>query len=697
VKAGRVLTLHDQYFWLVAQCVKYDMLLTPGEQPTLSLCSDRLYVDQKMLTMAAQHYQQPHNVLVKEPFRSPNFPVPQLVDWDARLGAIVQELDHIYLRAAGVRYPQRVPCDEDFTLQSTPTETEKWLNTHMFQRVLFGTYGGHRAVVNTMGDVTADKIALLFSEFSRNDTQSRFEFDHIKRLIPKALYLVDEMLDTKQLYGSVRFNYHPHMLQTFVSNMQSSAGIRPHAAYTQPVGTEDVEVIYGGKKFHQFPYFAARFHSWMEELFNSPDLFDRYKYELDTYCVIRLKNEFKYCWPPEELECEKLVKKCREFFIPNMIQQFLSRLCMIPKQMLERGDTIKIGHKWTHGEAQRLAARMKAFAQGFVWHTGDFDKLDKTIRDWMLSLYVMSGSRYFYAQSKKDEEFMKRCFLVLAEKINVKLVNHIHGLWTLMKGIMYSGGYETSHGDSWIVLLVWCLYLVDMITSLPEGPEIAQSLALRLILMIVYGDDHVWVTPKRLSHLINEHKWAEWLKRYTGMSIRDAKVTERFFSTVDGCGEIKDEGVVFLKRYFVLVPNKDRNFPSVMPFKPTHDTILKLLTNKDNDPRIYPLQAIGQAYDTLGTNPISYVMVRRFYDYWMRILDFTPMDFAQVLASMHKSSLNKLKKKIGVDFRMGMPEFPTLECLYELHRIDPQRGTNKIPLSAVQCFYDGNFEDMSFE
>jgi len=694
IRDGKVLTLQEQYFWLVLESARFELVMQPGYETRISMCTDQMVVQRNTLDLAAQFYQRPHNQLVKAPFRSPNLPIAHIVDWDTRLHSILCGMDAIYLKAAGIRYPRRVPQDADFGPGTNPSSTEVWLNQHMFQRIVFGTYGGHRAVVNTMGNVSAHKTISLFSEFSRNDTESRFEFDHIRSLLPKAMKLLDRTLGVDHLFGKIKFTYHPTMLYSYVSNMQSSAGIRPHDNYVEPIGSEEVHVLYGGKKFHQFPYFAARFHLWMCELFHSPSIADHYRYELDTYCVIRMKDEFKYCWPPEPAECEKLINKCREFFIPNMIQQFLSRVCMVPRQALERGDVIKIGHRWTYGEAQRLAHRMKAFSRDCVWHTGDFEKLDKSIRDWMLSLYVMSGKRYFYTETKQDEEFMRRCFVMLAEKINVKLVNHIQGFWTLVKGIMYSGGYETSHGDSWIVLLVWCLYLVDMVVSQPEGPQIARMIAQELIRIIVYGDDHVWVTPRAVSHILNEQSWAVWLKRYTGMVIRDAATVQNFFSVVDSAGEIKDAGVVFLKRYFVVQRPYGEGYPSVLPFKPTHDSILKLVCNKDNDPRTYPLQAIGQAYDTLGTNPVAYMMIKHFYDEWMKKLDMTPYSFRSVVRQMHKTQSNRLTKKIGFDILKTMPVFPTLDSLMQQHQIDGEKGSNVIPLSTVQQFYLGDFAAM---
>jgi len=545
-----------------------------------------------------------------------------------------------------------------------------------------------------MEDVTPAKLADLFAEFSQNETESREHFDEIKKKLPQALALLEVMLKTRHHYGSIPFRYRPEMLKRFVTNMQSSAGIRPGKAYERVVEGARVKFTPTGKKFHQFPAYAAEFHKMLQDIWAAEDLYDKYKGDSDYYCIIRLKNEFKVKWLPEipDDEVEETLKKmrntCREFFIPNMMQQFLSKLIMTPKQLFERGEVIRIGQKWKYGEAEKFARRFHAFSKTHKWFTGDVRKLDKNIRDWLLSLYVASGRSYFATTGEKSDAFLDRLFTLLAERINVKLTCHITGLWTLMKGVMYSGGFETSHGDSWILALVFCFYFVDVMQSHPGiAPEVVRCLRLCILVIALYGDDHLMAVPFHLVPFINERGFAAYALKYFGMVIREIEEMDHFFSEVDSAGELRVKGVVFLKRYFILAKPASRSFPVVYPFKPTHETILKLVCNKENDPRTYPLQAIGQAYDTLGTNPVAYAMVKSFYDYWMGELDFDQEALTQYMDALDAQTRNRLWRKAGLNWKTSTFCFPTLAHLQELHRIDQAQGSNVIPRCVVESFY----------
>ena len=227
-------------------------------------------------------------------------------------------------------------------------------------------------------------------------------------------------------------------------------------------------------------------------------------------------------------------------------------------------------------------------------------KLDKNIRDYLLSFYIVSGRKFFKSEDAKTEGFLDRLFTLLAERINVKLTCHILAIWTLMKGVMYSGGFETSHGDSWCLGLVFCMFFIKTVFDNPHlSEDIISSICMGLIVLAIYGDNHLMTVPRRLMAWLNETSFAAFAKKYFGMVIRDIEQIDNFYSEVDSAGELSRKGVVFLKRYFVLMPARP-GYPTVYPFKPTHETILKLVCNKENDPRVYPLQAIGQAYDTVS-------------------------------------------------------------------------------------------------
>jgi hypothetical protein len=672
----RVLTYEDQYFEVIKEIVGNYYLNMDAPYDVLPLPDYRRF-GPEVLKAGFEFYSTSSNTLVTSPFfmtnRAGNFvdlPVDGLQD-------IVLEIDRFFFSRlrVSVTYNDYIRHDSKRTV--VPTLRQLCINKLSLHQTMFDVYGGHRAVVNTTSNMDDSKVLKLFSEFS-NDGISREHFDFVRKLIPKSLAMLEDFLDCRKHYGKIKFDYDFDDLVNFVTAPMSSSGVRPGGARREDRNGFVVKSVTVGKKMDQFAYYSVKFHEFMQKLYDTHSL-DEAPYDLfETYCVIRLKNEFKYVYPPSVDECAKLRDKCREFFIPNMMQQFLSKMLMTPRQLLERGDVIRIGQKWYCGEAQRFAQYMHAFSDKMVWYTGDFKKLDKSIRDWMLSLYVATGRNYFYTDSMSDDDFVDKLFAILCERINIKLVNHIGGVWTLMRAFMYSGGYETSHGDSWCVLLAFCLYVVYTADRFPNYNKIIYGSIGKLIRIVVYGDDHVWCTPIILRNVMNEHLFAAFVNKYIGMTIRDPETKLKFFSTTHFNGELKYVGVVFLKRYFIKEKLVDKvGFPIVYPFKPTHDSLIKLFCSKEGLDFIYPLQAIGQAYDTLGTNSTSYLAIKMFYDYWIRRLKKSPLQiFNEAVEKCDSNLLRKIMRRSGLtldDLKRG---FPGCDYLLSLHRINPENGSN---------------------
>lgn len=695
IESGRVLTLEEQYLRVVQACVRYDVVQQVDGTYRATLITEAGVANDHISLVYFQYYgQRDSNRIIRPPFEVKNDPKPFVVKWDPRLRAIIDSMDRIYMQAYGRELPKIALRDEEFGPGKTPSATRQWYNRHLISRHVYGRHYGMSAIVHTMEDVSADKMGDLFAEFSQNNTESREHFDELKKLLPRAMMILESMLRVQQHYGTVSFRYCPEMLKKYVTNMQASAGVRPGPVKQEELCGLPVNMTTTGKKFHQFPYYAAEFHEMMRDLWEAEDIYDWYKGDRDEYCIIRLKNEFKVKWladiPENEMEqtLAKLRKTCREFFIPNMLQQFLSRTIMTPKQLFERGDVIRIGQKWKHGGAQRFAERHHAGSKRHVWYTGDVRKLDKNIRDWLLSLYIVSGRKYFRDEDVKTEQFLDRLFVMLAERINVKLTCHITGIWTLMKGVMYSGGFETSHGDSWCLALVFCLYFASVMAEHPGvASDIVYCIVYWEIVLALYGDDHLLTVPRKLSAYINELGFAAFAKKMMGMEIREIEQLDDFFSTVDSGGELVKKGVVFLKRYFVVMPRVSPQYPYIYPFKPTHETVLKLVCNKENDPRVYPLQAIGQAYDTYGTNPVAYEMVRIFYEEWMSCLNFDQESITMMVDALDCQTRNRLWRKCGLNWRTSTLCFPRLEHLQQLHKIDDVQNSNVVPPAVVQKFY----------
>jgi len=675
-QAGRLLTYKEQ-MWEVHSHLISNYTLDANYDPVQIV--DIRNVAKDVRRAAFQFFSTESNTLISAPFLYNNNPKPMDIHSFKRLEPIVRELDRMFFKAIGITV-----LDGDYSLDNM-TLRKMILQQRSLYMTYYGTFGGNRAVINTMSNLDSSKVIKLFAEFS-NDGISRAGFREVCKILPRALHMLDDLLQTQKFYGKVPFHFDPGMLVHFVTNPLAAAGIRPgnNSSYKKYKDTNYIHTV-SGKKVDNFAYYAERFVQFMARVLeygmdyveSEPDFDDLFEF----FCVIRVKNEAKFCYPPTAKACEELLNKCREFFIPNLMQQFLSKFLMTPRQLLERGDVIRIGQKWNHGESQRFAVYLHAFDPRMVWYTGDFKKLDKSIRDWALSLYIMSGKKYFdVSGSKFSTNFIEDLFVILCEHINVKIVNHIgDSIWTLMRSFMYSGGYETSHGDSWVVLLSFTLYIAYTCDRNPYYAEKIMQCFGSLIRIVVYGDDHVWSCPVELSAILSEDKYGKFVNEFMGMTIRDAQKLTSFFSTVGLNGELVYAGVVFLKRYFIkqILVNK-KNFPIVYPFKPTHESIIKLLCNKDGNEHTYFHQAIGQAYDTLGTNPISYNMIHRFYLYWGRTLSEEPsLLFKRAFSIGDHAEMKRLMNKTNLTLEQLRRGFPSREYLLSLHEINLSLGTNK--------------------
>jgi len=683
---GEVLTAKKQMIELmkytVSKYVVYDGKVIPLTNP--------LDKGRALLKFGFEFYSTPTNRLIRPPFHATNMPRPKPVEVMPNLRRVIRQIDKRYFANMGLSH---LLSGEHLKDASTKVRSLKasCLRMFSFEALFYSLFGGNKAVVNTMENLEPEKIVKLFSEFS-NNTQSREGFTELRPLMARAVRRIENLLNCRKDYKSIDFIYDGAELLSFVTRGTSSAGIRPGVEYTVNGPDYRERYITGGKKSDQFVEYAVHFDEFIHRLVqNSCELksFDKLE-DFEIYCVMRMKDEFKYSYPPTAEECALLKMKCREFFIPNLSQQFLSKLLMSPRQILERGDVIRIGQKWNHGEAQRFSEYMHGSYPNMRWHTGDIAKIDKNIRDWLLTMYVKTGSFYFSHPDELSHKLHHALTILLSERINVKTVLHVGGQWTLIKGMMYSGGYETSHGDSWILLFAFCLYLeYTMAVNTERAYLIDKALLRGLIRIVVYGDDHVFCTPDELADILNEQTFGIFLKRFIGLEIRDAVSIPYFHTSISDSDMIIRPGVVFLKIYFIIKEFvEDEDFPVIYPFKPTHDTMIKLFCNKANLEITYPLQAIGQAYDTRGTNVTAYNLVKHFYDYYIRILDKSPRElFNMAMEASDNVALRNLVGRTGITLEEMAKGFPSRHMLLALHKKDKELGSNVIRTTDRKVLY----------
>jgi len=375
-----------------------------------------------------------------------------------------------------------------------------------------------------------------------------------------------------------------------------------------------------GKKKEQLPYAISEINNIRKELEKD----DKYVPQ-DCACQATLKDEANNKRGLSFLERAELWLKLRPFYILSLVQYLMAAMCLKFRQVVERGRVIKIGMNFWFGGALSLAMSVGFDDPNIIFEDGDFKHLDSTIHMILLMLYVTQASVYFNWKGMTATNCMllRAFFRICAERLSIKVTHMFSTIWRVVYGGMPSGAYETSHGDSWIVAFLYFLYVRQVMDKHPE--RVAQMKELYRLFrcgIIVYGDDHVLFTHKDIHDIVNEAGFARFVSEFWGMKIRD--IHRANFLTVPDpwSGEIKEAGIVFLKRYFVnrsTVFTKDEiakyKISLVLPYRPLGALIMKLAYGKADKKSVveYIVSSIGMAYDTQGTNKVAYDFCKHIY------------------------------------------------------------------------------------
>jgi len=368
---------------------------------------------------------------------------------------------------------------------------------------------------------------------------------------------------------------------------------------------------------------------------------------------------------------DKLASKAREFFIGCLFYFLISMYMQRWRQKIERGRMIKIGFRWWYGGAEDLAKQMQYNSGKYVYFDADFKGFDTTVKMFLLFLYSTQLAYYhdFRKMEPEDVRIFKVLLKICTTVLSIKVVHTFGSMWRMMFGVMPSGAFETSHGNSWIVGFTFFHYLATVMIQNPSRRKVIRSYLMQfLILVIVYGDDHIIGVPDELYDIINQEGYRRFLEKYYDMILRNCREFRQFLSTVDEYGELQEKGAVFLRRY--LVPREQltsrRDVAKVLPFRPTSATIKKF-AHGSGLPRTrldYVLCAIGMAYDN-STNKHAYEFCRFMYDYFLDGQDFNTLveqaDFVQ------DNNLTRIMMKAGISEKEIREGFPTAEKLMDMH------------------------------
>lgn len=519
------------------------------------------------------------------------------------------------------------------------------------------------------------KTINLMKEFSFNAAQRGVSYHQMRKWITPALRNLEYVLRCDDYVGKLDFFYSPTMTHRFIK-MRTSGGILDTPSISVNYGDDKIRIANAGSKIYLFEAAARELHALIIQISRHQDVL------FQPYNVTKLKGEFRLLYEKDFAKLPEALNKCREFFIPSLTLTLLAELLHKHRMLIERGEVIQIGCTPWYGGWQQIAEAMNYNQDNLFWVDGDITGLDKHITDWMLYLYLASGSRYYNWKGMNGQQrrLLRQLYKLLMYHVTNKITLQPGTIWRLIIGVMYSGGKETSHGDSWIMALIFFLYIEYTKAMYPDSAPFIQSCLLaNFIAIIVYGDDHIWCCPISLRGIINVMAWAKFLKDFLGMELRDYREYTKFLSVVDiTTGSFVYKGPKFLKRYFIASYIPDTC--AVLPYKPFLESVIRmcLVTEADGYPGLL-LKTIGQAWDTMGTNPVAYAVCRDVYEYARTQCDQTPREIYLEWKNDPKKTaiLRSMIKKVNMTHDEFFDSFPEIEHLRSRHRFDPTRNSNR--------------------
>lgn len=570
------------------------------------------------------------------------------------LASITQRMDRWYFGRFGINIdPYIWRSDKDNLVARAgvvPTLKELCFKQLSYSHYCNGKRYGYSSWCATTESIKPENILANFEEFSVDNSTRDAGYETAKKYFPAALQMLfHTFYKSTHHFKQVTFDYNP-IACVQEMNLMASSGIRPGDSKSFVSGDASIRISPIGKKIEQLPHAMKTHMKWVKEVRAGGSPY------MPSYCVIKIKAERKCGYARTVAGLMKLPNKKREFNTTNTLNQLHSTWINGPRIKLERGNAMNIGRKWWNGGALEFARYFHYDLQGMRWYEGDYVGHDKHIKDYLLMLYQATNVCYYDWENMTPEQ--QHIFLIANAQALFNMVVrptcHTGNVWRILEGILYSGGKETSSAGSFITTFTFAVYLCHMMRLYPAlSKQIMRSLEIGLILIAVYGDDHLWCAPAKLEHILNEETFAQVSFELFGMIIQDKMAHKQFLSVPDEVsGELKVVGPKFLKRYFVY----GTDCP-VLPYKQCSETVSKLLAPTSSLPFDTLIRSIGQAWDTMFTNPVSYQMCYFVYRDMLRLDTRTP---AQIFAQMTEEADNyrDLCKKLSIDFNVMLKGFP---------------------------------------
>jgi len=485
---------------------------------------------------------------------------------------------------------------------------------------------------------------------------------HLK-LYPQALNRLVQMTGTKKYVGKIRWRLNEDLLY---DDRPTSGGERPDRPQVFAGEYTRVRSTTTGLKTINACFMRDKMRNWFWHCSQERMT------PLDWYYKIAQKYELYHLEATPESRA-RLETKCREFFISQASVGIAERAMFMYYHLIMRNRSIRIGMKQWFGGGQRLYNDLRGFDDEMTYDDGDFKSLDKTIKAILLDLYLKGGTIYldWDKMEEKNRKMYKTALKVLCNCLVVKIVRIGNNVWVVMTGVMPSGIFSTSDGDSYIVLLLICFYIEWEREKNAKNLEwIDEELGKGKFVAAIYGDDHVLGISKVLRKIFSEQGFADYVKEYWSMEIRGVRMNLPALTVIKGDYVVKP-GLIFLQRYLIAKPaHMPEKAAKVVPWKEAARHFVRIPWDKEGIFHFSRVlcSIIGHAWDTLGTNYTAYQELCFLWNEVICALGLTQVTIEELLRREMKNEKVRTEwvKKIGMSMK-DMLRFPTLNELIERH------------------------------
>lgn len=526
-------------------------------------------------------------------------------------------------------------------------------------------------------DLYPYKLAKVIKKYNKPTHLMPVLMKQNKQLLAIGMEMLAEAAGWDKIFGTVSWNYEKAVSECLKVSFDASAGGRPGPnTWDIEVGSkEKIEVIkhvgVRGKKLEQIQY-ASRVIDAAVNKFNETGVL-----ELPTsYNKVVVKSEVHHANDNSLKELERVRDKAREFFIPDLVTILVSQLVQGYRQKIERGKIIAIGRDWHHGGMEDFAKDMLYDDPEMRWVTFDISGYDTSVVKIFLELYSRYARMYMKFDTKLDKELFLAFLDYSTKNLTTKIVQMVGNIWRVVEGVMPSGAYETSHGDSWITALVYYCMIAYYYTTDSEFKKVYTANKKR-IKLAVYGDDNVFGFPKQLQKWFTKLNIEAFFFNFANFTIRDFEIHKQFLSVPDGRGNLLHKGVVFLQKYAIRLPVKFNypGMPEIVHFRPLA-TNMKKFAKGSGDFRTgldYFLSALTGVYDNPFNQP-WYEACAHFYQAFKQP-DGWEKDVKQLLREKG-GYVTKMLRKMNMNPNVLFEGFPTPTAIVNISIRNPDKHIN---------------------